>query len=111
MKKVSAVVSLAFSARPSNLPWALSIVIPLAVITGLLMTNTIDEMFAYLLVTLACGVPAVLWIMAGAPGIPILPTVSVMCFIYYALPILRKETTLAEYAPSEILNVAITVAL
>src|ERR1039458_4647746 len=111
MKKGSAFFSLSFDGRRANLPWAIVIVIMLSVVLGILLTDTAEEMLAYLLVTFACGASAVLWASAGATGVPVLPAVSIMFFIYYAIPILRKNVTLSEFEPSEIINAATTVAL
>ena len=109
MKKSSATISLSFDARRANLPRIIVIVIALSVVLGMLLTDTIEEMSAYLLLALVSSVPVALWIWNGGVGIPILPSISVMYFIYYAVPILRKNAE--DFGPSEILSAAVTVAL
>jgi hypothetical protein len=111
MKKSTAVLSVAFNARRANLPQTTAIVIALSVVLGMLQTGSTDEMIAYLLVVLACGLPLVLWILAGANSIPLLSGYSAMCFIYYAVPILNGHLSVAGFGPSEILSGAFTVAL
>jgi hypothetical protein len=109
-------LSLAFEARRANLPQAIALLIALLLVVGVLFTGTTEEMLAYLLVALACAVPAVLWIWAGGTSIPLLSGFSAMCFIYYGVPIL-KGTLLGgspgelSFEPSEILGGAAIVAL
>src|SRR5262249_48651385 len=110
LMKTSARLSLAFNARRENLPLAVVIVIALSVLLGMLLTDTTEEMVAYLLVTLTAAASCALWIHAGAKSIPIMPAVSVMYFVYYALPILRSVSR-GGFEPSEILTAAATAAL
>ena len=109
--KTSASLSLSLRARRSNLPVAAAVVIALSVVLGMLLTDTADEMGAYFLVTLACAAPIALWIWGGALGVPVLPAISGMYFIYFGLPIIRNKLILVEFEPSEILTGAATVAL
>src|SRR5262249_33116838 len=111
VKKSSAVLSLAFDAQRANLPQTIVIVIGLSVALGMLLTDTMDETAAYLLLSVACAAPIALWIQFGAAGIPVMPAVSTVCFIYYAVPILRKDANLMAFGSSEIMSAAITVAL
>lgn len=117
--KDSTQLSLSLDARRANLPVVVSIVIGLSVVIGLLLTNSTDEMLAYLLLTTACAAPCALWVWAGTATIPILSAMGVMFYIYYALPILRG-TALglsrigmieSNFGPEEILSAAGTVAL
>jgi hypothetical protein len=112
MKKPSAVLSLALNARRANLPQTIAIVTASSVVLGMLFTDTTDQLVAYLVVSVACCVPIALWIGNGSNGIPILPVISLMSFIYYALPILRKQLDVSttQFEPSEILSAAVTVA-
>jgi hypothetical protein len=111
MKKSSAAISFSFDAHRANLPKITAIIIALSVALGLLRTNSMDELVAYLLVTLASAVPIAVWIWTGASGIPLLPSLSVIYFIYYAIPILSENSSDLTFEPSEILGGAITVAL
>jgi hypothetical protein len=117
--KAPAQVALSLDARRANLPVVVSIVIGLSVVIGLLLTNSTEEMLAYLLLTVACAAPIALWIWGGASTIPILSAMGVMFYIYYALPILRG-TALglsrlgmieSSFGPEEILSAAGTVSL
>lgn len=109
MKKSSATISLTFDAQRANLPRIIVIVIALFVVLGMFLTDTIEEMFAYLLVALVSTVPIAWWIWNSGAGIPIFPSLSILYFIYYAVPILRKNV--ADFGPSEILSAATTVVL
>ena len=110
MKKSSATISLAFDARRANLAQAIALLVLLSFLTGM-FTGSTDEMVAYMLITAACAVPCIVWISAGARGIPLLPPISVMFYVYYALPILRHNANLIDFEPSEILDAAGTVTL
>jgi hypothetical protein len=70
-----------------------------------------EELAAYLLVLAGSVLPAVLWIRAGAPGVPIVPAIAMMHFIYYALPVASGSTTLMGYSAQEILRSGATVGL
>jgi len=109
--KTSASLSLSFVARRGNLPQAIALVMALSIAIGFFFTDTTEEMYAYLLVALACAVPLVLWISAGATSVPLLSAYSAMCFIYYGIPILKGHLSEIGFGPSEILGGAATVAL
>jgi hypothetical protein len=66
-----------------------------------------QDLISYLCVAIPALVPLVLWVRAGAPGIPVLPMISVLYFIYYAGPLLRGE--IAPYAPDEVLRASAAV--
>src|ERR1035437_3775744 len=112
MKKNSATISLALRARHGNLPQIIITLVLLSLVSGML-TETSDEMLAYMLITIICGVPCVLWISAGTPGIPLLPPICAMFYLYYALPIVRNNvhSHLSGFDPSEILSAAISIVL
>src|SRR5450755_4413335 len=66
-----------------------------------------QDLISYLCVAIPALVPLVLWMRAGAPGIPVLPMISILYFIYYAGPLLRGE--IAPYSPDEVLRAAAAV--
>src|SRR5262249_13966820 len=109
--KSSARLSLRLDARRTNLPLAAVMLIVMSVVLGMLLTDSMEEMVGYVLVTLACAMPVGLWIWAGSTSIPVLPAVSAMFFIYYALPIVRGSASELGFGPSEILTAAATVTL
>jgi hypothetical protein len=109
MKKNSAILSLALNAKRGNLPYLIAVLSGLSILIGMFLTDTSDEFTAYLLLTFACATPCIIWISAGGVGIPIMPAISILVFIYYAVPILRKNTVVFEFGPSEILLGAVTV--
>jgi len=111
MKNRSAAISLAFDARLANLPQTVAIVVLLSVMVGVLLTDSTDEIGAYLLVCVACGAPIVLWILLGTRGIPVLPMIAAMSFLFYAVPILRHNFDPSEFEPLEILSAAFTMTL
>jgi hypothetical protein len=111
MNRPSAVISLTFDARRANLPRTIVVVILLSFLLGFFLTNSTDEMLAYMLVTLACAVPVIIWIQLGVAGIPVISTFAVITFVYYAVPIIRHSIGVLQYGPSEILGAAGTVAL
>src|ERR1700681_2453597 len=65
------------------------------------------DLIAYLCVAIPALVPLVLWLRLGAPGIPVLPMISILYFIYYAGPLLRGE--IAPYSPDEVLRASAAV--
>jgi hypothetical protein len=73
------------------------------IVAGLLA----QDLIAYLCVAIPALVPLVLWMRSGAPGIPVLPMISVLYFIYYAGPLLRGE--IAPYSPEEVLRASAAV--
>jgi hypothetical protein len=109
--KSSSNFSVSFDARRANLPVAVAVVIALSVVLGMLLTDSTEELIAYLLVTGLCAAPCALWIYAGAGSIPIMAAVAVLHFIYFALPLLRSSLSPLGFTPTEILNGAATVAL
>jgi hypothetical protein len=51
-----------------------------------------------------------LWVSSGAFGIPVLPVISALSYIYYALPLLSGNT-LAVYRPEDLVWAALSVGL
>jgi hypothetical protein len=111
MRRAPATLSLALDGRRANLARVAIVSIALSLAIGMLFTDSIDELVAYLLIAMACAVPVAIWIQSGATGVPVLPLVSVLFFIYYGVPILRKSGGLTTFGPSEVLNGAATVSL
>jgi hypothetical protein len=96
------------SRRGYGLVAATSIILMMA---GIIGTDSWESFIGYALMTTACVAPVVLWMLAGAPGLPIFPMMSSLYYFYYALPILRSESGIAVYSPTEILDASVTVAL
>lgn len=66
-----------------------------------------EDLVAYLCIAVPAIIPFILWIRAGAAGIPLLPLISVMFLMYYALPLLRSD--IAAYGPDELVRAGATV--
>ncbi|MEA2994170.1 MAG: hypothetical protein QOD40_3090 [Alphaproteobacteria bacterium] len=65
-----------------------------AAAVGLLLPAVFAQnAIAYLCIAGPVVVPLFLWLRAGAAGMPILPVISGLYFIYYAVPMLRGELT------------------
>jgi hypothetical protein len=62
---------------------------------------------AYLCVALPTLVPFYLWLRGGALGMPILPVISGLYFVYYAIPMLRQQTI--AYGPDQVIEAGATV--
>src|SRR5947209_3215407 len=77
--------------------------IVLLTLFGLVSADSVEGFVAYALVTTATLFPAALWLRAGAPGIPVLPAVAALHYLYYGMPILRAQEA---HEPSEILRAA-----
>jgi hypothetical protein len=67
-----------------------------------------QNVLAYLCITLPTMLPLLLWLRAGALAIPILPVISGLFFVYYAIPLLRSQA--AAYAPNELIEAGAAVA-
>ena len=83
----------------------------LLIALGVLQLGISERFLAYLLILLVSALPGALWLWAGAPGVPILPAVSIFYFLYFGVPILRNHFILNYYSPYEILRAGSTVAL
>jgi hypothetical protein len=65
---------------------------------------------AYMCITLPVLVAPFLWVSSGAFGIPVLPVISALSYLYYALPLLSGNT-LAVYRPEDLVWAALSVGL
>jgi hypothetical protein len=72
------------------------------VVTGLFA----QDIFAFYLVAIPTIVPLYLWMRAGALGMPVLPLIAALFFVYYAIPLLRGS--IAAYGSDEIFDAAAT---
>jgi len=79
-----------------------------AVAAGAIIAGVFGQDYlAYLCIAIPTIVSVLLWLRAGALGMPVLPMISSLFFIYYAVPLLRHE--IAAYEPGEIFVAAATV--
>jgi hypothetical protein len=67
-----------------------------------------QDALAYLCIAVPAMLPMLLWLRAGAQAIPILPVISGLFFVYYAIPLLRSQA--AAYDPDELVQAATAVA-
>ncbi len=74
---------------------------------GLLWADTTEDLLAFSMVSFSAILPLVLWLRAGAPGIPVLPVAAALYFIFYALPILRNNV--GDYDSWEIVELSAIV--
>jgi hypothetical protein len=65
---------------------------------------------AYMCITIPVLVAPFLWVSSGAFGIPVLPVISALSYLYYAMPLLSGNT-LADYRPDDIVWAALSVGL
>jgi hypothetical protein len=65
------------------------------------------DVLAYLCIALPAILPLLLWLRAGALAIPILPVISGLFFVYYAIPLLRNQS--AAYDSDELIQAATAV--
>ena len=65
---------------------------------------------AYMCITVPVLVAPFLWVNSGAFGIPVLPVVSALSYLYYAMPLLSGNT-LAVYRAEDIVWAALSVGL
>jgi hypothetical protein len=96
------------SRRGYGIVAATSVILMMAGIVG---TDSWESFIGYALMATACVAPVVLWMLAGAPGLPAFPMMSCLYYFYYALPILRSESGITVYSPAEILDASVTVTL
>ncbi|SRR5216684_3608525 len=66
-----------------------------------------EDAMAYFCIAIPAIVPLVLWLQAGAPGIPVLPAVSGLFFVYYAIPLLRGN--IAAFGSDALVSAGITI--
>ena len=65
---------------------------------------------AYMCITIPVLLAPFLWVSSGAFGIPVLPVISALSYVYYALPLLSGNT-LAVYRPEDLAWAALSVGL
>jgi hypothetical protein len=65
---------------------------------------------AYMCITIPVLVAPFLWVSSGAFGIPVLPVISVLSYLYYAMPLLSGNT-LVVYRPEDLVWAALSVGL
>ena len=69
-----------------------------------------QDSIAYLCVTVPVLVPMFLWVNYGAFGIPVLPVIAALYYLYYAMPLLIGNT-LQIYQQSELVWAGLSVGL
>lgn len=74
----------------------------------LLLSFFAKDSIAYLCVTVPVLMPAILWVNYGAFGIPVLPVIAALFYLYYAMPLLVGNT-LTIYKPSELVWATLSV--
>jgi len=79
-----------------------------AAVVLLLLSVFAHDPVSYLCVTVPVLVPMFLWVNYGAFGIPVLPVVAALYYLYYALPLLIGDT-LQIYEPSELIWATLSV--
>ena len=79
-----------------------------AVAAGVMVAGVFaQDPIAYLCVAISALVPLFLWLRSGAHGMPVLPMISGLFYVYYALPILRNVINV--YGTDELVRAAMTV--
>jgi len=66
-----------------------------------------QDLTAYFCVAIPGLFPLLIWLRAGAPGIPALPAISGLFVLYYAAPLLRQD--IAAYGSQNLIAAAATV--
>ena len=95
--------------RAVNLRQAANLLRLIAVCLLLASPIAVDPI-AYMCVTIPVLAAPFLWVNSGAFGIPVLPVISALSYVYYALPLLSGNT-LATYRPEELVWAALSVGL
>jgi hypothetical protein len=80
-------------------------------VLGVTLAASLEQLFAYLIVLLAAVLPSVLWVRAGALGIPVFPAISLAYIPYFAFPMVSGSENISAYSPWEMLRSGLTVAL
>lgn len=78
---------------------------------GIFLSNSVEGLFGYLFITVSAVLPMFLWARAGALGLPILPAIGGMYWLYFAVPTLRENYNQLFVIPGDILRASATVAL
>jgi hypothetical protein len=68
-----------------------------------------QDVVAYLVIAVPVMVPLLIWLRSGARGMPVLPVLSTLYFIYYAIPLLRPG--IVAYGSEELVWAAAAVGL
>jgi hypothetical protein len=74
----------------------------------LLLSVFAQDSIAYLCVTVPVLIPTFLWVNYGAFGIPVLPVVATLFYLYYAMPLIVGDT-LRIYKTSELVWATLSV--
>ena len=74
----------------------------------LLVSVFAEDSIAYLCVTVPVLIPIFLWVRYGAYGIPVLPLIAALYFLYYAMPLLAGDT-LRIYQASDLIWATLSV--
>ncbi len=74
----------------------------------LLLSLFAQDSIAYLCVTVPVLLPSFLWMNYGAFGIPVLPVVAALYYLYYAMPLIVGDT-LQIYKTSELVSAGLSV--
>lgn len=91
-------------------PRGASYLLRLVAVCALAASVVAVDPLAYLCVAIPILLPSLLWLKSGAFGIPVLPVISLLFFVYYAVPLLQGDA-LKYYRPEEIVWAAISVGL
>lgn len=89
---------------------ALAAAVVVLILVGLGWAESGQQLLAYFAVLATAVLPSVLWLRAGAPGIPVLPAVALAYVPYFAWPVLSGSESMLNYTLDEILRAGITVA-
>jgi hypothetical protein len=91
----------------------LSVTLVVLLLAGPVFNTDAEILLAYTLTLVACVLPCTLWLLWGGHGIPILPAMGGMYFVYYAVPILRENGAYRNFvvSPAELLSSGILVSL
>jgi len=81
-----------------------------AAISVLFLTFFATDSIAYLCVVVPVLIPAFLWVNYGALGIPVLPMLSLLFYIFYGLPLILGNT-LTAFDASELLSAGLSVGM
>jgi hypothetical protein len=66
-------------------------IVSLAAAGVLVLAPLAQDLIAYLLMAIPALFKVFLWLRAGAVGVPVLPALSGLVFVYYAMPLLRSD--------------------
>jgi hypothetical protein len=79
-----------------------------AVIVGVIVTSLfVQNLTAYYLIVIPAIVPVIMWLRAGAAGLPVMAIISALYFVYYAIPLLRSD--IVAYGSDALISAAAVV--